>query len=45
MRLGHFGLVLYSDLLGDFLWSGWSLQEMLVEDAERFSVDMIRRSS
>jgi len=45
MRLEHFGLVLYSDLLRDILWSGWLLQELLVEDAERFSADMIRRSS
>ena len=50
LRLGHFGLVLYPALLRGWLlsgWllSGWSLQELLVEDAERFSADMIRRSS
>lgn len=45
LRLGHFGLVLYSDLLGSILRNGGLLLELLGEDAERFSADMIRRSS
>jgi hypothetical protein len=42
MRRGRFGLVSYSDQVGEFLRKGGLSQELLVEDAERFSADMIR---
>jgi hypothetical protein len=45
MHLGHFGLFLYPALFGGSQRNGWLLLELVVEDAERFSADMIRRSS